>query len=109
MPDFTLFRDFGLVGVMAGSITILLFLVVKWTLQTTKEILRQAEKERECWRGTIDAINKTIDNHNSRAQEFHSSVQEAHKYQRDEHEKMIKNLDEQYKVLLRINGEKYVQ
>lgn len=100
----TLFKEFGLIGVIFGAIFTLLFFIVKWTLSTTKDILNQAASERKVWQEIVVKLNSTMDNQVLRAQEFYNQTNEAHKYQRSEHEKMIDNLQEQGKVLARING-----
>jgi flagellar motility protein MotE (MotC chaperone) len=104
---FNLFKEYGLLGLMCGSVIFLLFLVVKWTLQTTKEIMNQSAKERECWRDTIEKVNKSIDDHSTQARMFHETVNDAHKFQRDEHKEMIKQLGEITITLGRINGYKH--
>lgn len=91
------FAKYGLVGLLAGAIVILLFFVIKWTLATTKTILDQAAKERECW---LQAFN----DHTQQAKEFHSQVTEAHKYQRDEHRELANISKEIVLTLGRING-----
>ena len=67
----TAFKDFGLAGLLAGSGTILLFLVVKWTLETTKEILKQAADERKIFNAmSIEWIN-ALNAHTEQAKSFH--------------------------------------
>jgi hypothetical protein len=105
--DMSLFKEYGLLGLLMGSVITLLFFVVKWTLSTTKDILKQAEKERECWRETINSVNVQIQAHNITAKDFHESVCEAHKFQREEHSKMIASLNEINNSLVRINGYKH--
>ena len=75
-----------------GSVIILLFCVIKWTLATTKEIMKQSAIERESW-------IKALTEHTQQAKTFHEEVKDAHNFQRVEHQEMIK-------VLGRINGYK---
>jgi hypothetical protein len=86
-------QQFGLVGLLSGSGTILLFLVVKWTLATTKDILNQAAHERvvfsEMQKTWIEAINQ----HTRQAETFHDTVKTTAEYQRKEHMEMIKTLE----------------
>ena len=86
-------QQFGLIGLLSGSGTILLFIIIKWVLATTREIMAQAAKERESW--TV-----AMREHSEQAQRFHDSVKEAHEYQRKEHMEMIQ-------ILGRINGYKH--
>jgi len=90
--DLTLFKEFGLIGIVFGAIFALLFIIIKWTLSTTKDILNQAAEERKSW-------IKAIEERNTALKAFNDSVTEAHKYQREEHKQMIE-------VLGRINGYK---
>ena len=99
-------QQYGLLGLTIGSITFLLFLVIKWTLETTKSILAQAAKEREAW-------TKAISDHTEQAKAFHESVKEAHDYQREEHRKLAEQqlktclcMEQVEKALGRINGYK---
>jgi len=96
---FPAIREFGLGIVLALVMATLLFIIIKWTLATTKDILNQAARERECW-------HKAIADHTEQAKVFHDSVQEAHKYQREEHKEMIGQLREITITLGRINGYK---
>ncbi len=100
MDGISIFKEFGLLGLVIGSVIILLFFVIKWTLATTKDILNQAAVEREAFR-------KCIAEHTEQAKIFHEQVNEAHKYQREEHSRMIKSLDEINSSLVRINGYKH--
>ena len=101
-----MFKEYGLLGITIGSVIILLFIVIKWTLATTRDIMKQASIERECWTKVVDRMNEAWNNHTVQAREFHDSVQEAHKHQREEHSKMIDNLAEITHTLGRINGYK---
>lgn len=105
--------QFGLVGLMAGAVIMLLFIVVKWTLDTTKAILAQLFKQTEAFNEMQKLWNTAIDRHTDQAKAFHDEVKDAHKYQRDEHEKLQRSLDktcdclsEVEKSLGRINGYK---
>lgn len=106
MDGLSVFKEFGLLGLVVGSIILLLFFVIKWTLKTTKDILEQAAKERESW-------VKALVDQTKQARTFHESVKEAHAYQRIEHEKLSQNQDivcrgltKIEKALGRINGYK---
>jgi uncharacterized membrane-anchored protein YhcB (DUF1043 family) len=85
-------EQYGLLGVVTGAMITLLFLIVKWTLNTTKEILTQSKIDKEAWRETIDRIRTSIDEHDKRAEE-------RGRYVREEHRQMID-------TLARINGYK---
>lgn len=86
-------QQFGLIGLMIGAIVTLLFIIIKWTLATTKEILKQASVERADWKKTIDSITESIRKHDEKAEE-------RGRYIREEHRQMIETLG-------RINGYKH--
>ena len=65
MDFLTGFKEYGLIGLIFGAVISLLFIVVKWTLATTRDILKQAAEERKCWQEAITNINKASDDHNS--------------------------------------------
>jgi len=109
----------GGIGIgLAIALIYVLYLVVKHVLKSQDKILDMATVQNEGWQ-------KAITEHTAQSKQFHDSVVEAHKYQRDEHkeangklieqsvttanmlkliEKISTNLDEQGKILLRING-----
>lgn len=89
MNEFSKFGEYGLIGLIIGAVILLLFIVIKWTLATTRDILKQAAEERCAWQLAIGGINKAIDEHTSQAKAFHEQVNEAHRFQRSEHQEMI--------------------
>jgi ABC-type transport system involved in cytochrome bd biosynthesis fused ATPase/permease subunit len=97
--DYSIFKEFGLVGLMIGAISTLLFIIVKWTLATTRDILNQAAKEREAFMQCQASWIKAIDDQTAQGRAFHDEVKEAHSFQRQEHKEMIVALG-------RINGYK---
>ena len=88
----TPWQQFGLIGLLSGSGTILLFIIIKWVLQTTREIMIQAGKEREAWTAVISQFNESN-------RLYQENTREAHTQQRREHQEMIV-------MLGRINGHK---
>ena len=104
MNDFSKFGEYGLLGLLIGAIILLLFFVVKWTLATTKDILVQAAKEREDWHKKIGDVNVSIQKVCDCIDKHDEKAEERSRFVRSEHERMINNLDEQAKVLARING-----
>ncbi len=91
---------------LAGGIFLLLFFCIKWILEETKKILERESVERKQWTSIIQGFQKNIADNSLQLITFQNQNAEAHKYQKQEHEKMISNLDEHYKVLVRINGYK---
>ena len=95
------------VGVVAVSaILYMSWRLLRWGREIVKEVMTQAAKEREIWQGIVQKLNASIDMHSERAAEFHQGVREAHAKQREEHDRMIKALDEILSCLARLNGYK---
>ncbi len=99
MGGLDLFKDFGLLGLVTGVICMLLFMIIKYTLVTTRDILNQAAVERKDWHAKMETINASIikvcdclDKHDEKAEE-------RGRYVREEHKEMIE-------ILGRINGYK---
>jgi hypothetical protein len=97
-------------------------MVVKWTLATTKDIMKQAAEERKSfqeqsaaerksWQESIMSVSSAINANIAQAKAFHEQVNEAHKYQREEHQRLAENqnstcasLKQVEQALGRING-----
>ena len=91
--------QYGLLGLMVCAIVTLLFIIIKWTLATTRDILNTAREERELSNKERECWMKAFNAHTEQAKLFHESVKDAHDYQRQEHKEMIE-------ILGRINGYK---
>ena len=87
-----LWREFGLQGLIMGAVVTLLFFVVKWTLATTRDILKQAAQERVAFQDVIRGLQQATIEHNERARLFNESVNEAHRCQREEHTQLANSL-----------------
>jgi hypothetical protein len=104
--DWAKFTEYGLIGLTIGVLFFMAWRRDVWIMAFVKEMTAAHNKERECWNDTYNKINKSIEDHSAQTREFHSSVHEAHRYAREEHEKMIGQLDEITITLGRINGYK---
>ena len=93
------FRENGLLGLIMGSVVILLFFVIKWTLETTKEILKQAAEERKIFNETIKELGKSVDGVCNSISNHDEKANQRAQYVREEHKNMIETLQ-------RINGYK---
>lgn len=109
--ELSYFKDYGLLGLIMGSVVALLFFVIKWTLATTRDILSQAARERESWQKAVERMSEAWTAHTAQALQFHEMVTEAHKFQREEHLRMLDNqnivsasLKQVEQALGRING-----
>ncbi len=101
------FSEYGLIGLIVGVLFFIVWRLLVWVMKFVNDITLQQNEERKGWHGTLekhnDLINKisdSIDRHDERADE-------RGKFVRSEHEKMLMNLHEQTKILIRINGFKH--
>ncbi len=69
-----------------------------------KDIQKQQSEERTSWLCTLSKHNDTLTKISSSIDEHDKRADERGRFVRSEHEKMMENLEEQGKVLLRING-----
>ena len=111
-----------------GVIFVAFMFLLKWVLKTQDKVLDNSKEERVTNQLVVQGFLKQLEQMNIQSSESHKQTTEAHNYQRGEHEKfmdemsnvifmtkqnsdcLIKikdNLDEQGKVLLRINGYKH--
>lgn len=120
----TLIPQLGVRGIFFLSFMFLL----KWFLKSHEKLLDNSKEERANYQTAIQGFLKSLEQMNILSNEYHKQTTEAHNYQRVEHEKIIdglntvisnsksqgeclerikSNLDEQGKVLVRINGYKH--
>lgn len=109
--DFTFWKEFGITGLIMGSVVALLFLVIKWTLATTKDILAQNAKQVDAFNDLQKSWITALNDHTIQARSFHDEVKQAHIFQREEHQKLAENqntvcssLHQVEQALGRING-----
>ena len=97
----------GFGAVAMGAILYAAWKLLQWGKEIVDNAMKQVESERIRSAEIYTKFAAAIDEHTAQAREFHIEVRNVHQYQREEHCKMIENLEEQGKVLLRINGEKH--
>lgn len=127
-----LISELGVTAVVVGAVLFASWKLLNWGKAIVDNAMTQLERERDRSAEVYSKMSKAIDEHTAQAREFHVEVRNAHVYQREEHcklidgmssvcseikicgentqrehERIIENLDEQHKVLLRINGEKH--
>ena len=102
-----LFSDYGFNGIVIGTLFFILWRMLVWVMAFVKDITKQQIDERTGWLCTISKQNDFLNKISNSIDEHDKRADERGRYVRDEHKKMIDNLDEQHKVLLRINGEKH--
>lgn len=111
MIESSWWKEFGLNGLIMGSVIGLLSYVIHMTLCTTKDILKRADESQKAWQQVFHQVSLAIESHSSNSRSFHEQVESAHKYQREDHERLqrlqeknIVAMDEVQKALGRING-----
>lgn len=118
--------QFGFSGLIFAAFMVLL----KWVLKQQEKILENAKEERITSQKMIQSFQISIEQLSTSNKESHSAMAEANKYQREEHIKMMEglndicnvsssnakcvekvkeNLEEQGRILTRINGYKKEQ
>ena len=112
--DWAHFSEYGLVGTIVGVLFFILWRIIVYTMQFVSKITDQQSKERESWQlmlashqDVIRSIAESIRLHHQQSDEAHRTLRDGQSYQRQEHEKMIGNLNEIAITLGRINGYKH--
>lgn len=96
----TVVKELGLGAALAIGMFIAFFFLLKWVLETSKDMLNQMAKERETWTICLKNLNDQYANMSVNNKNFYEQVNEAHKFQRAEHSEMTQ-------ILGRINGFKH--
>ena len=106
-------KEFGLNGLIMGSVIGLLTYVIHMTLCTTRDILKRADESQKTWQSVFTQVSIAIESHSSNSKMFHEQVESAHRYQREDHERLerlqeknVQAMNEVQKALGRINGYK---
>lgn len=101
----TMVEVVGKYGIGALVILVLCFIsykIIKHLLMQSDRILESSIIAQEKWQ-------KAIDDHTIQAREFHQQVSDAHKFQREEHNVMMKSLEENCRAIVefRLNIENF--
>jgi hypothetical protein len=107
MEMLSIWKEFGLVGLMCGSILIILALLMNKAFAVGNKILDQSNDQSKAFMKIYSESINALDAHTAMAKEFHTEVRQAHDYQRREHESQLSSLMEIEKALGRINGYKH--
>lgn len=106
IANFSKLYEYGLLGVVLGLVLFAVWKIIIWLMAFIKEDRENQVKERQAWlcrlekqSDALDKIVNSLDQHDKRADE-------RGRFVRSEHEKMMGNLEEQTKILTRINGYK---
>lgn len=86
MEGLNLFKDFGLLGIMMGSIILIIFFMIKSMLKSMDDMTKRGCEERKEWQKMFMEMIGALKEHNVQTKEFHDHV-------RVEHEKMIEALN----------------
>ncbi len=101
-----LITQLGLGAALALFIAWLLRETFKWGKTLIEDTLRKAEEREKKLLVIIEGHSTALTAHTQHAQQFGNDMKTAFQYNRDEHKQQTKVLDEQTKVLGRINGYK---
>jgi len=99
--------ELGFGAVAMAAVFFATWKLLLWGKEIVDTAMKQVETERIRSLEVYAKFIAAIDEHTAQTREFNVEVKNAHQYQREEHCKMIENLEEQSKILLRINGEKH--
>lgn len=94
-----LFSEFGLIGVVIGTLFFILWRMLVWVMAFVKDIQRQHSEERNLWNCTIARHNELIQKISASLDDHDRRADERGRYVREEHKQMIECLG-------RINGYK---
>ncbi len=82
--DWAMFREFGLVGVLIGSILFIKFFIIKWILKFAERIQERAEKQADKFLTIIEGFQKAqeantqaIMLHTEQAKVFHAQITDS--------------------------------
>ena len=95
--DWAKFGDWGLTGLVVGSLFFVLWRMLVWVMKWVDKQSEQHNAERTAWLKTLENLNASIEAHSQASIEARKTSEEAHRYQREEHKEMITCLG-------RING-----
>lgn len=105
--DFGKFSEYGLIGLIVGALFFIGWRRDVWIMAFVNKITQQHNDERQVWMITIGKQNDLLNKISNSVDEHDRRANERGHYVKEEHNKMIENLEEQHKILLRINGEKH--
>jgi len=74
----SVFKDFGLVGLLAIAVVAALFLLLKWILESFKDELKANRQERKEYLEILAKMKEDIQEHSDRAKENQLSTQREH-------------------------------
>lgn len=91
-------------GTAGGGFLFLLYFLLKWVLKQQKQMYEDAKAERESWQMKLTEMHEDRVRGSERAEAFQAKVAEAHSFQREEHQEMVKSLQEVAVTLAKLNG-----
>lgn len=94
-----IFQEFGLIGLIVGTLFFLLWRMLTWVMAFIKDITLHHNEERAKWQSAYDKQNDTLDKISDAIGRHDERADERGHYVREEHKQMIE-------VLGRINGYK---
>ncbi len=84
-----LFSEFGLIGIIIGTLFFLLWRMLSWVMSFIKEITNNQNTERLSWLATLEKHIILIDKMSDGIDEVEKRADERGRYVREEHKEMI--------------------
>lgn len=94
-----LFSEYGLIGIIVGTLFFILWRMLVWVMAFVKDITKQQIEERAGWLCTISRQNDLLNKISNSVEEHDKRADERGRFVREEHKQMIETLG-------RINGYK---
>ena len=92
-----LFSEFGLIGIIIGTLFFILWRMLVWVMGFVKDINKQQTEERAGWLCRLEKITDVTNQIANNISEHDKRADERGRYVREEHKQMIESLG-------RING-----
>jgi hypothetical protein len=109
--DWTIFKEFGLPGLIVGGLFSLVFIMMKWQMSFIVETRSAHNEERRVWHSLdmskaklLDELVSSVKRHDEKAEERGRFVREEHLKFSDQQDKTCECLIEVKEGLLRVNG-----
>ena len=113
--DWTIFKNFGLAGLVIGGLFFLVFIMMKWQMAFIEETRNLHNSERKIWHELdmskaklLDELVNAVRRHDEKADERGRFVREEHEKFATQQDKTCQCLDEVKECLLRVNGYKHI-
>jgi hypothetical protein len=91
-------QEFGLIGIIVGSIIFLLFKIILWTLVAHQDLLKQIGEIIKMYQALADNSTKAMERMAASMDKHDEKADERGRYVRDEHKKLIETAEKQLEI-----------